>query len=246
MYRLVILLSFISFGNLCFAQKIHSHNDYEHADPFWGAYNAGANSIEADVYLVDGKLYVAHEKKEITAEKTLEKLYLEPLNKIVTSKKRQELQILIDLKTTAEPTLKALTELLSKYPLLMKAYTKKKYIKFVISGNRPSITQYTEYPPYIFFDHQSLTDLDKGNKSKIALVSFAFYSYSKWKGDQPMADEEKLKLKTIIDSVHSYGYPIRFWATPDTPLAWKTLNDLTIDFINTDSPSECKTYFSKK
>ncbi|MCP9754895.1 hypothetical protein EGI26_06940 [Lacihabitans sp. CCS-44] len=231
--------------NSVLAQKIHSHNDYVQARPFWEAYEAGANSIEADVYLVDGKLYVAHEKNEINPERTLEKLYLEPLNKIVKSKKRQELQILIDLKTSAEPTLKAVEAAIAKYPKLAKAHSKNKYIKFVISGNRPPISEYSKYPPYIFFDHQSLKDLDKGDKSKIALVSFSFGSYSKWKGDKPMTDEEKLKLKTIIDSVHYYGYPIRFWATPDTPLSWQTLFDLTVDFINTDHPKACKSYFIK-
>jgi len=245
MPRNLLTFLLITGLNSLFAQKIHSHNDYVQARPFWEAYESGANSIEADVYLIDGKLYVAHEKNEINPKITLEKLYLEPLNKVVKSKKRQELQILIDLKTSAEPTLKAVTEAISKYPKLANAHAKKKYIKFVISGNRPPISDYTKYPRYICFDHQSLKDLDKGDKSKIALVSFSFGSYSKWKGDKPMKDEEKLKLKTIIDSVHAYGYPIRFWATPDNPLAWQTLFDLTVDFINTDQPKVCRSFFTK-
>lgn len=231
--------------NSVFAQKIHSHNDYVQPRPFWEAYESGANSIEADVFLVDGKLYVAHEKNEINPERTLEKLYLEPLNKVVKARKRQELQILIDLKTSAEPTLKAVQEAIAKYPKLAKAHSKKKYIKFVISGNRPSIIDYSKYSPFIFFDHQSIKDLEKGDKSKIALVSFSFGYYSKWKGEKPMAEEEKLKLKSIIDNVHSYGYPIRFWATPDTPLAWQTLFDLSVDFINTDHPKACKSFFNQ-
>jgi alkaline phosphatase len=245
MLRNLITFFLIAGLNSVFAQKIHSHNDYVQPRPFWEAYEARANSIEADVYLVDGKLYVAHEKNEINPERTLEKLYLEPLNKVVKARKRQELQILIDLKTSAEPTLQAVTEAITKYQKLANAYSKKKYIKFVISGNRPPITEYTKYPAYIFFDHQSLKDLDKGDTSKIALVSFSFGSYSKWKGDKPMTDEEKLKLKTIIDSVHAYGYPIRFWATPDTPLAWQTLFDLSVDFINTDQPKASRSFFIK-
>ena len=245
MFKIVCLLFGLGVSQTVFSQKVHSHNDYEQKRPFWEAYEAGANSIEADVYFVDGKLYVAHERKQISSENTLEKLYLEPLNQVVKSKKRQDLQILIDLKTGGEATLNAVAEAIAKYPKLAKAYSKKKYIKFVISGNRPPITDYSKFPPYIFFDHQSLSDLAKGDKSKIALVSFSFATYSKWKGDQPMSDDEKLKLKTIIDSVHSYGYPLRFWATPDTPLAWKTLNELTLDFINTDTPKACKSFFSK-
>ena len=231
--------------NSIFAQKIHSHNDYVQARPFWEAYEAGANSIEADVYLVDGKLYVAHEKNEINPERTLEKLYLEPLNKIVKSKKRQELQILIDLKTSAEPTLKAVQEAITKYPKLAKAHSKNKFIKFVISGNRPSISEYSKYPSYIFFDHQSLKDLDKGDKSKIALVSFSFGSYSKWKGIDQISDSEISKLKASIDKVHELGYLIRFWGTPDTSIAWQTFYELGVDFINTDNPRDCKAFFDR-
>lgn len=245
MLRNLLTIFLIAGLNNVFAQKIHSHNDYVQPRPFWEAYEAGAKSIEADVFLVDGKLYVAHEKNEINPERTLEKLYLEPLNKVVKARKRQELQILIDLKTSAEPTLQAVTEAIAKYPKLARAHSKKKYIKFVISGNRPPISEYTKYPAYIFFDHQSLKDLQNGDKSKIALVSFSFGSYSKWKGDKPMTDEEKLKLKTIIDNIHVYGYPIRFWATPDTPLAWQTLFDLSVDFINTDQPKASRSFFIK-
>lgn len=243
MLRNLYTFLFIVGLNSVFAQKIHSHNDYVQARPFWEAYEAGANSIEADVYLVDGKLYVAHEKNEINPERTLEKLYLEPLNKIVKSKKRQELQILIDLKNSAEPTLKAVQEAIAKYPKLAKAHSKKKYIKFVISGNRPSISEYSKYPSYIFFDHQSLKDLDKGDKSKIALVSFSFGSYSKWKGGEEISESDKIKLKASIEKVHDLGYPIRFWGTPGTPLAWKTCHELGIDYINTDKPKACKAFF---
>lgn len=44
---------------------IHSHNDYAQERPFWGAYEAGADSIEADVFLVGGDLLVAHSRKEL-------------------------------------------------------------------------------------------------------------------------------------------------------------------------------------
>lgn len=239
------LLTFILIIGLngVFAQKIHSHNDYVQARPFWEAYEAGANSIEADVYLVDGKLYVAHEKNEINPECTLEKLYLEPLNKVAKARKRQELQILIDLKTSAEPTLKAVSEFIQKYPKLAKAYSKKKFIKFVISGNRPPISKYSNYPAYIFFDHQTHADLENGNESRIALVSFSFGNYSKWEGGQEIPESDKLKLKAIIQKVHDMGYPIRFWGTPDTTLAWKTFHELSIDYINTDKPRTCKEFF---
>ena len=50
---------------------IHSHNDYAQKRPFWGAYEAGADSIEADIYLADGDLLVAHDRNKVKASATL-------------------------------------------------------------------------------------------------------------------------------------------------------------------------------
>ena len=65
-----------------FAQefKIHSHNDYRQNVPFWKAFGAEVQSIEVDVFYLDEKLMVAHEVSEVKQYKTLERLYLNPLN----------------------------------------------------------------------------------------------------------------------------------------------------------------------
>ena len=60
----------------------HSHNDYKQNIPLLRAYYAGMGSIEADVFLKNGQLYVAHELKEIKPEATLLKQYLEPLYRL--------------------------------------------------------------------------------------------------------------------------------------------------------------------
>ena len=62
---------------------IHSHNDYAQKRPFWGAYEAGADSIEADIYLVDGDLLVAHDRNKAKASATLRSMYLEPIRSVV-------------------------------------------------------------------------------------------------------------------------------------------------------------------
>lgn len=59
----------------------HAHNDYIHPLPFYTAYNAGFGSIEADVFLQEGQLLVAHTQRDVAREKTLQALYLDPLQK---------------------------------------------------------------------------------------------------------------------------------------------------------------------
>src|SRR5438552_16169474 len=57
--------------------QAHAHNDYLHARPLFDALEQGLCSVEADIYLVDGKLLVAHERRMTKPERTVEAVYLE-------------------------------------------------------------------------------------------------------------------------------------------------------------------------
>src|SRR5215475_1398103 len=61
----------------------HAHNDYEHKRPLLDALDHGFCSIEADIYLVDGQLLVAHDRRDVRPERTLQALYLDPLRERV-------------------------------------------------------------------------------------------------------------------------------------------------------------------
>src|SRR3954467_12818887 len=63
--------------------RVHAHNDYEHKRPLFDALEHGFCSVEADIYLVDGQLLVAHMRSQVKPERTLEKLYLDPLQERV-------------------------------------------------------------------------------------------------------------------------------------------------------------------
>ena len=226
------------------AYKIHSHNDYKQELPFWEAYNCGLNSIEADVYLKNGMLYVTHSKNEIDVNSTLENMYLIPLQKTVAShlKGACELQILIDIKSEAYSTLKAIGNVLIKYPSLINGSK----LVFVVSGNRPAPKDYGNYPDYIQFDYQSLDPIPESTWNKVALISLSFNLFSSWNGIGEFPESDLKKVKLVLVKAHSYHKPFRFWGTPDTHLAWQAFYDLGVDFINTDHPSECSQYFKKQ
>jgi alkaline phosphatase len=236
---LTLLFWFISIG--IFAQKIHSHNDYLQKKPFWTAYKADAESIEVDIFLKNNTLFVAHSEKEIKEVNTLTAMYFEPISKLILNEKIKPFQLLIDIKTEAEPTLDALIFLLDKFPNLKQTAN----LSIVISGERPLLKKYSRYPNFINFDHQSLIDIENADLSKIALFSFSFKNYSKWNGKDELSINDKTVLRKVIEKVHSLALPIRFWATPDTALAWQTLHELGVDYINTDQPKRCKGYFKR-
>lgn len=241
-----IALLIIFFVNLSVAQsenlyRVHSHNDYLQNVPFWEAFAAGASSIEADVFLVGDSLYVAHTKKEINTKRSLQSLYLEPLQKSLELgfEHPKKLQLLIDVKSEPYATLDALTNTLEDYPSIIEDDA----VTITISGNRPKPVEYPNYPDYIFFDYQSLEPIENpAILEKIALISLSFRNFSEWNGKGRLTADDLEKVTSIIEKAHAFKKPFRFWATPDSKTAWKAFTDLDVDFINTDMPFECAQY----
>ncbi|SFW24044.1 alkaline phosphatase [Sinomicrobium oceani] len=219
--------------------KIHSHNDYEQKSPFWNAYANGLTSIEVDVFLKDKTLYATHAESEIIPNNTIRSLYLDPLSREVKAGKiTDDIQLLIDLKSEAESTLKEIVNVLKKYPEL----TSSPNIRFVISGNRPAPENYNNYPEYIMFDWQDPDHRPGSNWDKVALVSVNFADYSVWNGLGRLTAEDKKSVVSVIEKAHSTGKPFRFWGAPDTKSAWKAFTELGVDYINTDQPAASSAY----
>lgn len=241
-FKKIISTIAFSVAAIAFAQKpaAHSHNDYEQKVPFWYALGAGAKSIEADVYLVDNELFVSHDRKDIQKERTFDNLYLQSIDKAISIGilKDQPIQILIDLKTEGEPTLKKLVTEISKYSNI-RAH---KNIRFVISGNKPSPEKFTSYPDFITFDYQSLENLSVEQWKKVALLSLNFRQYSIWNGKGGLTEEDLPKVTEVIRKAKSFGKPFRFWAIPDSKTSWEFFDHAGVDFINTDHPKECAEY----
>lgn len=215
----------------------HSHNDYEQAIPFRAAYDQQFGSIEADVFLQDGKLLVAHQRSELSSGKTLEALYLDPLNQcikknngFVYNDKSRTLQLMIDLKTQSVPTLDKLIEILGRYPALTSASS----LKIVISGNRPPARDFKNYPAYLYFDGELSADYPGDALPKIEMLSDNFRKYSTWNGKGIIPEAERIKVEAAIKKGHDLHKKARFWNAPDIINAWYEFMNLGVDYINTD------------
>ena len=57
-------------------KQFHSHNDYWRAIPFYSALSVGAISVEADVWLYNGTLYIGHEQSALTPARTLSLIHI--------------------------------------------------------------------------------------------------------------------------------------------------------------------------
>ncbi len=225
----------------------HSHNDYEQSTPFWTAYNAQFGSIEADIFLVNDTLFVAHDRKELKRRRTLEAYYVQPL--AVQMKKNQghpyadisrQLQMLIDVKADSTAVMAALVTLLEKYPAL----TQTPSLRWVISGNRPPQSMYTSYPSFIAFDGVPATHYSPEALSRIVMMSDDLHSYTHWGGMDTIPATDKKAIRAVIALSHDLHLPIRFWDAPDFPAAWDQLIQLRVDFINTDHIQQLATYLN--
>jgi len=224
--------------------KIHSHNDYLQETPFWGAFASGAHSIEVDLVLKNDTLYVAHEESSIIHGFTFKAIYLEALDHISKNyaKKRLNFQLLIDIKTAAEPTLQQVIQELQPYKKLCKPFLSNG-ITITISGNRPEPKKYINYPEHIFFDCQEITSTPKNAWRKVSMISTSFKNLSWWNGLGRMVQKDKQLVQDFISRAKMHDKPIRLWASPDTKTAWKSLSLLGVDYINTDMPEKAIPYF---
>ena len=138
--------------------RVHSHNDYAQKRPFWGAYEAGADSIEADVFLEGGELLVAHSRKELKKENTLRRLYLEPLRTVFRKNggraraNGKPLQLVIDLKS-GKPALDALLAMIERegFRECFDIAKNPSAARLSVGGDISEIKDFLSYPDYVFF-----------------------------------------------------------------------------------------------
>jgi glycerophosphoryl diester phosphodiesterase len=230
--------------------QAHAHNDYEHERPLLDALTSGFTSVEADVWLVDGELLVAHDAVDLDPGRTLEGLYLAPLKKLVKGRGRDvypgydgTFQLLIDIKNTGEATYAAIEKELGDYEELFTRYENGTVedgpVEAVISGDRPLETMRNATERFGFYDGR-MSDLRSGvPASLMPLVSDNWTKVFVWQGIGPMPETERRKLHEIVDHAHAQGYRVRFWATPDTDgpareAVWTELLAAGVDHINTD------------
>ena len=227
----------------------HSHNDYEQRVPFWAAYNARFGSVEADVFAVDGELYVAHYKGGIKKDRTLDALYIEPLalrfkqnRNVVWPHFDGKLQLLIDLKTPPTPTLDLLVAKLSKYPEVFDRSVNPNAVQVIISGDMPKPNDFGKYPAFIKFDGRRDITYSPEQLERVAMYSLTWNTFAKGKTRDALYKE----AEEVVKMVHELNKKIRFYAIEDTPEAWQLMIDLGVDFINTDKITELADFLEKK
>ena len=232
----------------------HAHNDYLHERPLWDALDHGFTSVEADIFLVDGKLLVAHEKKTLRPERTLEARYLEPLARRVKEnggrvyRNGPRFILLIDFKNEPEGTYAELIKVLSRYREMLSMVEDGKVaegaVTVVLTGG---------YPKSLRSSGSDLVGIDgvpadAGSElpaSQLPMISDKWSNQFSWKGDGEMPVGERAKLRPMVETAHAEGRIVRFWATREKEAVWRELRDAGVDLINTDELKRLEVFLRK-
>jgi hypothetical protein len=222
----------------------HAHNDYEHKRPLLDALDQGFCSVEADIYLVDGALLVAHNRRDVKSERTLEALYLDPLLARVQAnggrvyRDGPQFTLLVDIKTDGLRAYGVLAERLARYAEMLTVVRDGQVqpgaVTVIISGDRPIERVAAGKIRYAGIDGR-MSDLDSDVAADLMpLVSDSWISHFRWRGQGEMPAAEKEKLREFVAKAHAKGRRVRFWAIPSNPAVWTELATAGVDLINTD------------
>ncbi len=233
-------------------RRAHAHNDYEHKRPLHDALDQGFCSVEADIYLSEKGLLVAHFPWDVKPDRTLEKLYLDPLrdrakaNGARIHKDDPAFYLLIDVKTDAKKTYAALAKVLEGYADILSVTRDGTFVPnavtVVVSGNcdREAITN--QSVRYAAIDGHP-ADLDSDAPTVlIPWVSASWSSQFQWDGTGAMPNAERVKLREYVAKAHKRGRLVRFWGAPDKLEVWQEQLASGVDLINTDKLAELRAF----
>jgi len=231
-----------------------SHNDYRRKRPLQDALNNGFRYVEADIYLRNDRLIVAHILPCLKKNRTLEALYLKPLLEYVqqdsTSRELNDgpLTLLIDIKSGGDETYRALLQVLEKYKPILSGYengqTTLRNVTIVLSGHKPHELIQNAGSGYIFMD-DNLKKISSYTTTDLYPIASCKYSrLLKWKGKGAIPPTEIQRLQYYVAAAHKNGSKVRLWAAPQNKAVWSELLKCNVDLINTDHLSNLRRFLT--
>lgn len=222
----------------------YAENDYAQKRPLLDALELGFRHIEADTFLIDDRLLIGNSVLDMQSKGTLEGLYLAPIEELI--RKRSDLvasgttplRLVVDIKSDAESTYRALRLLLEKYASILTKVVDGQLtsgsISVIVSGNYPRETIMAERLRYVAMDGR-ISDLDSDAPTHlIPMISARWGSHFRWQGRSEMTKLEDIRLNILVERAHVRKRMIRFWSTPDVDIVWTTLRKANVDLLGAE------------
>ncbi|MCW3089487.1 MAG: hypothetical protein JWP81_556 [Ferruginibacter sp.] len=256
-YRQLLFIALLLPLSATFAQNLvlpnaYAHNDYWHKRPLLDALDNGFTYVEADVFLRNNKLIVAHILPCFKKKRTLEELYLKPLLNYVAGNNQNEsfntggLTLMIDIKSNADKTYKALVLLLEKYKSILSGFEDSRLtirkVTVVITGHKP-YDLVSEADRRLVFMDEDLKEAGSDSSSNIyPIASCKYSSLVKWKGKGTISADDIQRLEYYVERAHKNGRKVRLWGSPEKKMVWTELLKYNVDLINTNKLRALRNY----
>jgi hypothetical protein len=223
----------------------HSHNDYVHARPLYDALASHIASVEADVYLREGRFIVAHTNDPTLSRGTLESLYLDPLAGWLTAQggrvydDQAVFTLVIDIKEPHPDLPRALHDLLDRYTFLTDYsddHVTRGAVDVILSGDLDMKRAVLDFPRRRAARDSNEYDLTDAPTTDHRLVAYAleWNDYFAWQGEGAMTSDERETLDCLVENAGAGGRSLRFFDAPDQPESWSLQIDAGVRFISSD------------
>ena len=239
---MISMATFLVFGQMPLITRAHSHNDYMQARPLDEALDNGFNSVEVDVFPVDGKLLVAHNAKDVRPDKTIESMYLDKLSARANANhgaiypgSKTTFWVLVDVKRDGPLSYSLFKQVLDRYPELKPSgLGHRSRVRFVISGDRDYPGIAADKGKWAGIDGR-IEDLGKGYSfEQMPWISGDWSELFPYKGEATFPAAQKDKLNTMVKAIHAEHRLVRFWGAPDMESMWSLHWNAGVDLLNTD------------
>lgn len=225
---------------------LHSHNDYEQGRPLEDALEHRFDSVEADIWWVDGRLLVSHLGWSFSGG--LKDLYLDPLQERVrrlgsVHGDGKPFYLWIDLKSRDPGIIPALRATLSGYPMLSRYSADgadRRPVTAILTGWGDGKSAFFESsePWLAERDTWSYAPADpavQGESDPWRWYSIQWFRVMEWDGEERIPAAEEARLRKLVHEIHAKGRRLRFWGAPETPGVWEASAAAGVDLLGTDS-----------
>ncbi len=226
----------------------YAHNDYANPRPLVSALELGYRGAEADVFLVDGELRVGHDRGELLPGRTLDRLYLAPLE----ARRREYGTVLpdgtpflltVEAKEPGVATYAAIERALAAYPQLVTRYVAEGRevpapVRVVQVGWHPPLETLARSP--LRYSAVQLHAADPRAASAtwpVSLVPLITQDYRqafRWRGSGPMPRDQRYRLARLVEAAHAVpGRRLRIIHAPVDAAVYRVLREAGVDLIGT-------------
>lgn len=228
-------------------RRAFAHNDYARVRPLYDALAHGFTTIEADVVLEGDRILVGHGKRDLRPHRTLESLYLQPLADLIEDRGHvwpdQALTLLVDVKSEAQATYRALHEVLDPYRDMLTQHRHDGRLSgpatVVVSGHTDIAVMDAQPVRWATRDGRP-GDLIDGLTPCTSSISEKFSRLFTCDTDGRLPERQRDGLHRLVDAIHGTGRTARFWGTD--PRMWSELLAAGVDQIIADDLPELRAF----